>query len=170
MDPSAITSLFQSPSFWLACVFITFIAAVIRPLGKVIITGLDSRAHEIKDRIDEAFGIREEAQSFLGLCKKNHDNSAIDAHSYLADTQKGILHMKEQAHNDFLTECARKNKNITQKIALSEHIAIQEVQHKLVSTSIAVSTSIIQENITPKLHNSLIDEAIKVIQSTKNFQ
>lgn len=170
MDLGILTPLLQSPTFWLTCAFISFVAAVTRPLGNVILTGLDSRTQEIKERIDEAFSIREEAQSFLGLCKKNHDNSAIDAHQYLADTQKGITHMKELAQNDFLTECARKNKTISQKIALSEHIAIQEVQHKLVSTSVSVSTSVIKSNISSALHNSLIDEAVKVIQQTKSFQ
>lgn len=169
MDVDFFNSLLTSPSFWVMCAFFTFFGTALYFKGKDLVKGLDARADQIKERIDEAFQIREEAQSLLAHHKQNCDNSAADAHKYILETEEGITHMKETAQNEFLTECARKNKNIAQKVALNEHTAICEVQDALISTSITVATKVITENTTPSLHDTLIQDAIGAIKKTENI-
>ena len=60
----------ESPSLWVAISFVIFVIVFARPVWKFATIALDKRIKEIKDSIDEATKLREEAQDLLASNKR----------------------------------------------------------------------------------------------------
>ena len=68
-----IYNLLQSEQFWVLIAFIIFVAAVFRPVRKMLATNLDGKIQEIKDTINEAEKLKNEAQLTLSEIKKRQN-------------------------------------------------------------------------------------------------
>ena len=58
-------SLIQDPTFWVAVAFVVFVVLVFKPIKGALIGGLDAKIAEIRQEVEEAEKLREEAQSLL---------------------------------------------------------------------------------------------------------
>ena len=52
-------------SFWLSVAFLIFVGLVAKPVGRVVGNALDARADRIRQELDEALKLKEEAQALL---------------------------------------------------------------------------------------------------------
>ena len=59
-------------TFWVAIAFVIFIIAVFKPLKKVATGALDEKIAQIRNEIEEAQRLREEAQSTLASYQLKH--------------------------------------------------------------------------------------------------
>ena len=55
----------NDPTLWVAVGFFIFVAAVFKVAKKTITGALDGRAEDIRNSLDQAAGLREEAQQLL---------------------------------------------------------------------------------------------------------
>ncbi len=61
--------MFSDPKFWVAFAFIAFIAAVFKPVKNILVVSLDNKIAEIKNKIDEAEKLKNEALETLSEIK-----------------------------------------------------------------------------------------------------
>jgi len=57
--------MFSDPQFWVFVAFVIFIITIFKPAQKIFTSGLDNKIKEIKDSIDQAEKIKNEAQNTL---------------------------------------------------------------------------------------------------------
>lgn len=160
-----IRVLLGDASFWLLLVFISFVAVAARPVGRAVGQMLDQRTQSISRRIDEASQLLNQSWRLLETYTQDRDNSSSKAQKFLRETQEGISRLKVQAHNDFLAECARKNKTIALKVNLLEGVAIGEVQAKIAQAAVAATHILLKNGVTPQTQDTLVDEAIARIHT-----
>ena len=64
--------MLHDPTFWVAIALAVFIIAIFNPVSKLMTKGLDERAEKIKDELDEAERLRNEAQDLLAPVSYTH--------------------------------------------------------------------------------------------------
>ena len=67
--------MFSDPQFWVAVSFFLFLLAIFNPVRKMLNSSLDSQIYEIKNKIEDAENIKNEAQITLSELKKREASS-----------------------------------------------------------------------------------------------
>ena len=65
--------MFNDPQFWVFIAFIIFIGVIIKPARKIFAINLGDKIQEIKDSIDQAEKIKNDAQLTLSEVKKRQN-------------------------------------------------------------------------------------------------
>ena len=66
--------MFDDPQFWVFVAFVIFIVAVFKPVRTMFISSMDNKINEIKDSIDQAEKIKNEAQQTLSEIKRRQNS------------------------------------------------------------------------------------------------
>ena len=70
--------MFSDPQFWVFIAFIIFIGVMIKPVRKILSINLGDKIQEIKDSIDQAEKIKNEAQQTLSKIQKRQNEIEIN--------------------------------------------------------------------------------------------
>ena len=76
--------MFQDPTFWVAVAFVIFVIAVFKPIKTALIGGLDAKIKEIRQEVEEAEKLREEAQSLLANYQRQQRQALQTAEDIVA--------------------------------------------------------------------------------------
>ena len=153
--------MFQDPTFWVAVAFVITVAAVYRPLSRAFLKLLDGRILRIRQQLDEAQELREEAQKVLAEYKRMQRDAIGEAEQILEQAKQEAKHLREQAEQDLEVQLARREKLAMEKIEQAEAAALQEVRERTVDIAIAASAKLLADKIDESKAESLIDDAIK---------
>ena len=159
----------HNPEYWVLIAFLIFCAILVRAgvpamIGKM----LDSRADAIRNELDEARRLREEAQTLLadyqrkqreaeGEAKAIVENARREAEALAADTRKQLAEQLE-----------RRTKLAEEKIARAEAQAISEVRSTAVDGALAAARKILAGKAAGATGAGLIDESIRDLKAKLN--
>ena len=65
--------MFSDPQFWVAAAFIVFVAVIFNPVRKILTSSLDKQINEIKNSLEDAENLKNEAQISLSEVKKRQN-------------------------------------------------------------------------------------------------
>lgn len=156
-------------TFWVGAAFVVFIGVLIyyRVPG-MLIRGLDERAQKIREELDEARQLREEAQALLA----NYERKQRDA---MNEASQMIEHAMEEARREAAISAEkleesikRREESAVEKIALAEAQAEKEVREAAVEVAIEAATRVIARHVTGQRADDLIDEATRNLRRQLN--
>ncbi|MBR0553669.1 hypothetical protein [Stakelama marina] len=136
------------------------LAATVFKMPKMLVNALDAKIAEAKSQLDEARGIRAEAEALLAEAKKRHAASAGDAEAIVAHAQEEAKAMLAKAEKDAAELTARRAKMAEDKIEASERQAIADVRAKAVEAATAAAGRIIAEKHGRAADKVLVDRTI----------
>lgn len=126
---------------------------------------LDKRAEGIRSELDEAKGLREEAQALLASYERKQKEVQAQA-DRIVETAKGEAKAAgEQAQVDLAASITRRLAAAEEQIASAEASAVKEVRDQAVSVAVAAAQEIIAQKITATEGNKLIDAAIADVEA-----
>ena len=160
--------MFSSPEFWVAIAFVIVVAAVFKPVSRVAFSGLDARSARIRQQLEEAQGLREEAQKTLAEYQRMQRDSVKEAEEILEHAKKEAALFGERARQDLEAQLKRRQEQAMEKIAQAEAGALQEVRHQAVDLAIAATARLLQDRIDDSKAGALVDEAIRELPSKLN--
>ncbi len=142
--------------------FVLFVALLVY-LGvpKIIAGLLDKRAEGIRNELDEARALREEAQTLLASYERKQMEVAEQADGIVKAAKAEAEAAAEQAKADIASSIERRLAAAKDQIASAEAAATREVKDKAVSVAIAAASDVIAKNIGAGDANAMIDAAIK---------
>ncbi|WGW04247.1 F0F1 ATP synthase subunit B [Tropicibacter oceani] len=121
---------------------------------------LDKRAEDIRNELDEARALREEAQTLLASYERK-------SHEVKAQADRIVAHAKEeaelaavQAKADIEASIQRRLAAAESQIASAQAGAIKEVRDRAASVAIAAAQDVVAAQMTAKDAGKLIDDAI----------
>jgi len=82
--------LFSDPEFYVLLAVAIFLVVVWKPMRRAIVGALDSRAERIRQELDAARNLRDEAQQALAAYQRQQQEGAAEAQAIIA-------HAKEEA-------------------------------------------------------------------------
>tara|TARA_B100002052_G_C15797413_1_gene559385 strand:+ start:692 stop:1186 length:495 start_codon:yes stop_codon:yes gene_type:complete len=151
--------IFKDAETWVAIAFILFIIILLRFSWSRIVSALDNRAEMIKQELDEARNLREQAQSLLADYQRKKQNSEKEIATIIekakTETENNIQ-ISLKNHKYLLS---RRKKNAEEKIIQAKERVIQDIKESIVDISIDASKTLIKENFNDKHGKKLVDEA-----------
>ncbi len=160
--------MLATPSFWVAVAFIILVAAIARPLYRAITAGLDARTERIRDALDEATRLREEAQHLLAEYQRKQRDAARECEQIVAHAEAEAKRFVEEAAARLEESLARLEQRAIDKIAQTEAEAVQEVRVATVDIAIAATRKLLAQRTDAAAAARLLDAAIAELPAKLN--
>ena len=159
----------STPEFWVAVSFVGFVLLIVYykipgKLGEL----LDKRAEKIRDELDEARRLREEAQAMLADFERKQRDAEKEAASIITLAKQEAEALANETREKLKDTLERRTKMAEDKIARAEEQAISEVRSVAVNVAIAAAEQIIESKMTPAASKKLVDESIKGLKTKLN--
>jgi F-type H+-transporting ATPase subunit b len=152
--------LFSEPEFWILLAVVAFLIGVWKPARRAILTRLDARAVRIRDELETARRLREEAQEALATFQKQQREAAAEAEAILAHARTEAEHIAAQAARNLEETLERRQRLAKERIAQEEAKALAEIRAITVDVAISAARQAIVAELDERRGAALIDAAI----------
>lgn len=146
--------------------FLLFIAVLIYFKVPTMLGGmLDKRAEGIRDELDEARAIREEAQTLLASYERKHQEVQEQADRIVAHAKEEARLAAAKAQEDLKVSISRRMAAAEDQIASAQSSAIKEVRDRAATVAVAAAEQVIAKQMTAADASKLIDDSIQKVGS-----
>ena len=157
--------MFSDPQFWVAISFILFIAAIFNPVRKILTSSLDAQIKDIKNKIDEAENLKNEAQKALDELKERETKVEKEIQNLNLESEKRIAELKDISTSK-LTEQIEKRKILAEnKIEQLVRDTNNSIKNYISSVAIEATRNILLQNLSKDKKSALIEESITEFNS-----
>lgn len=161
--------MLHSAEFWVYLSFFVFMGVLVYLKVPGLIAGaLDKRADAIREELDEARRLREEAQSVLAEYERKQRDAEEEAAEIVALAKKEAKALAAETRERLKETLERRTKIAEEKIARAEEQASNEVRAMAVDVAIDVARNIIDKKMTPAASTKLIDQNIEELKTRLN--
>ena len=152
--------MFSDPQFWVFVAFVIFIITIFKPAQKIFTSGLDNKIKEIKDSIDQAEKIKNEAQNTLSQIKKRQNDIKLEIKK-IQDKAKEKIAFIEQNFTQKLSEQIKKRNELAEiKIKQMAREANLQTQNYIVKNAIKSTVELLEKKLDQKEKQKLINSSI----------
>ena len=152
--------LLSDSSFWVSAAIVVTVGALYPKISKAITSSLDSRADTIRDQIEEARKLREDAQALLAEYQRKQRDAAEEAEQIVDAAKREAARIKEQMEGDLERAIERRKQQALDRIAQSEAQALQEVRNTAVDVAMAATEKLIESQLSEDQAKKLVDDSI----------
>ena len=157
--------MFDAP-FWALVALIIFFAIVIyMKVPKAIAGSLDKRAAGIKNELDEAHRLREEAEALLAQYQRKAKEAEAEAAGIIEQAKREADALAGEARQRMEDYVTSRTKMAEQKIAQAEAQAVQEVRALSADVAIEAAQRILAAKTKGEAGASLIDKSIADVKA-----
>lgn len=157
--------MLENPVFWVAVSFVGFLLiAVYLKLPSMLIRALDSRSARIKEELDRARSLREEAEQILASYKQKQSEYLKEAESMLAKARDDADLLRANAEKDLKNTLDARMKNALERIAQEEEKAIADVRNHVVDIALAAARALIIDHAGSASQEELLKLALADIE------
>ncbi len=147
--------------FVVALAFIAFFGVLYRyRVHDMLFRSLDARAARIRDELEEAARLREEAQSLLASYERQQREVETTAAEIVARAKEDAEIAAQQARKDLEASIARRIRTAQDQIAAAEAAAIKDISNRAIEIATAAAGDVIASSMTDKAASAQIDAAI----------
>jgi F-type H+-transporting ATPase subunit b len=155
--------LFTEPEFWVLLAVVLFVVGVWKPARQWIIGALDARAMRIRDELDAARRLREEAQQLLAANQKREAEAAAEAEAIIAHARAEAERVAAQAAHDLEQTLERRQRLAEERIAQEQAKALAEIRAVAVDVAISAARQVITAELDQTRGAAMIDAAIQAL-------
>jgi F-type H+-transporting ATPase subunit b len=155
--------LFAEPEVWILLAVVLFVIGVWKPARRAILGGLDARATRIRDELDTAQRLREEAQQALDAYRKQQQEGAAQAEAIIAHAKAEAERIAAQAARNLEETLERRRLLAAERIAQEQAKALAEIRAVAVDVAISAARQVIVTELDEKRGAALIDNAIAAL-------
>jgi len=155
--------LFGDPEFWVLIAVVVFVVGVWKPARRAIVGGLDARAVRIRDELEAARRLRDEAQQALAGYQQREREAAAEAEAILAHARAEAERITAQAVRDLEQTLERRRRLAQERIAQEEAKAVAEIRAVTVDVAISAARQVIVTELDEQRGAALIDTAIDAL-------
>jgi len=161
-----MSGLFGDPTFWVAVGTVLFIALVVylRVPGMVA-KMLDDRSAAIKNELDEAKRLREEAEILLKQYRAKTAGAEQEAKAIIDNAKEMADRLAIEARAQLEQQIERRAKMAEQKIAQAEADAIAEVRAAATAAATSAAAEVIGKRLTEAKSDALIEASIRDLRT-----
>jgi F-type H+-transporting ATPase subunit b len=155
--------LFSDPEFYVLLAVAIFLVVVWKPMRRTIVGALDSRAERIRQELDAARNLRDEAQQALAAYQRQQQEGAAEAQAIITHAKEEAERIAAQSLRDLETTLSRRQQLAQERIAQEEAKAVAEIRAIAVDVAIAASRQVIAASLDGRRGATLIDDAIAAL-------
>ena len=147
-------------------VFIFFLFLGYFGIHKKIAGALDARADRIREELEEARRLREEAQALLASYQRKQKEAEAQAEEIVKQARSDAENMAIQARKDLAERLERRAAQAEAKIANAEAQAMAEVKAKAADMAMDTAEEILRTKLSAAEKSKLIKDGIAQMGST----
>jgi len=157
--------MFSDPQFWVFIAFIIFIGVMIKPVRKILLINLDDKIKKIKDSIDQAEKIKNDAQLTLSEVKKRQNEVKGEIDLIEKEAKEKITMIEKNAHSKLIDQINKRNALASVKIDQMTRDANTEIQKHITQIAISATVNILEKKLNDKEKQNLINQSINELGS-----
>ncbi len=162
-------SVMAKPEFWVAVSFFGFVGLLLYyKVPDLIGKALDDRADRIRQELDEARRLREEAQALLADYHKKREAAEEEARAIVEQARREADTLAIETRKALIESLDRRFKLAEEKIARAEAQAIADVRSIAVDTAIAAAERVLAGKMSAQTGAGLVDQAIRGLKGKLN--
>ena len=152
--------MFSDPQFWVFVAFVIFVIAIFKPVQKIFTSDLDNKIKEIKDSIDKAENIKNEAQNTLSQIKKRQNDVKLEIEE-IQNKAKEKLAKIEKIFSQKLSEQIKKRNELA-KIKIEQIVRDTnlQIQNYIVQNAIKTTVLLLEKKLDQKEKQKLINDSV----------
>jgi F-type H+-transporting ATPase subunit b len=155
--------LFTDAEFYVLLAVAIFFIIVWRPAKRAVIGALDGRAERIRQELEAARSLREEARQVLATYQKRQQEGAAEAQAIITHAKDEADRIAAQSLRD-LEEALRRRQVLAQeRIAQEEAKALAEIRAIAVDVAISAARQVVTALLDEKRGAALVDDAISAL-------
>ncbi len=158
-----LENILDSPNFWVAAAFFIFVVLLFKPVRRQLLDTLDQRSESIRQEIDEAARLVEEAQSIFADYQKKYRESARECEAIIDQARKKAAHLSAQAATALHQSVEARKRQATARIVQAETEAIQAIRNHTADITAAAAEEILKTELSNKDKDRLVKAAVKEI-------
>ncbi|KPP83200.1 MAG: F-type H+-transporting ATPase subunit b [Oceanicaulis sp. HLUCCA04] len=152
--------LLQDTSFWAFIGLLAFFAILWRfGIHKVLATNLDARANTIRNELDEARRLREEAQEMLAKYERQQRDAANEAEEIVKKAKLDAEFIRQNARKELADRIERRTALAEQRIAQAEAQAAKDVKALAAEIAVEAAAKLLSDKLTKTQRNALVKDA-----------
>jgi F-type H+-transporting ATPase subunit b len=154
---------------WTLVALVVFLGIVVYVKAPAMVfKSLDDRADKIRNELDEARKLREEAQQLLAEYQRKRKEAEQEANDIVAAAKRDADLLLEDAKQKTQEYVARRTAMAEQKIAQAERDAVNEVRSRAVDIAVAAAGDLLASKVDAKQRGDLFKSALKEVRNRLN--
>lgn len=156
-------------TFWSLVALIIFLGLVgYLKVPAMIGRSLDARADRIRNELDEARRLREEAQQLLAEYQRKRKEAEKEAADIVAAARREADMLASEARQRTEEYVARRSALAENKIAQAERDAVNEVRSRAVDIAVEAAGKLLAQRVDAKASADLFKSALKDVRGKLN--
>ena len=156
-------------TFWATVALVIFIAAVVYfKIPGMLTKSLDERANNIRNELEEARRLREEAKQLLADFQRKREEAEKDAADIVAAAKREADMLLEEAKRKTEEYVARRTALAEQKIEQAEREAVIEVRASAVDIAVEAARKLLGDQADKRSGAELFAASLKAVKSNLN--
>ena len=155
--------LFSDPEFYVLLAVAIFLVVVWKPIRRTVVGALDSRAQRIRQELEAARNLRDEAQQALAAYQRRQQEGAAEAQAIISHAKEEAERIAAQSLRDLENTLNRRQQLAQERIAQEEAKAVAEIRTIAVDVAISASRQVIAAWLDERRGAALIDDAIAAL-------
>lgn len=153
---------YSDPVFWVMIAFVLFLGLLIyKGVPGMIGKALDKRAEAIRNELDEARRLRDEAQALLNDYQRKARQAEDEAKSILEQAKRESEALAAETRRSLTESVERRTRLAEEKIARAEAQALADVRASAVDNAIAAAEKILKARAVGATAEALIEKSIR---------
>ncbi len=152
---------YADPTFWVAIALLMVVLAFGKPVLRAITAALDTRADQIRTKLEEARKLREDAQALLAEYQRKQRDALSEAEDIIAHAKAEAERIRADAEVALVESIARREKQAMERIASAETEALRQVRNQAVDIAVAAASRLLQDNLSAEKADALVDQTIR---------
>ncbi len=153
--------MFSDPQFWVAVSFFLFILAIFNPVRKILGTNLDTQINDIKNKINQAENLKNDAQKTLSELVTRESEVEQEIKKLKLSAENKINELKILS-DEKLSEQIEKRKILTDnKIEQIVRETNNSIKNHISNVAIQATSHILYNNLSIDKKSELINDSIK---------
>jgi F-type H+-transporting ATPase subunit b len=161
--------ILQNSNVVVAIAFLVFIGVLVyAKVPAKLSTVLDGRAAKIKEELEEARRLREEAQTLLASYERKVKEVQGHSDAIIAQARIEAERAAEDAKADLARAIDRRLKGAADQILAAEKSAVKEVRDTAIAIATEVAAEVMRKGLGAEAQSILVDASIKDVAARLN--
>jgi F-type H+-transporting ATPase subunit b len=155
--------------FWVAVAFVLLLVVFgYFGIHRTVLTALDHRSDRIKQELDDARRLRDEAASLLADYKARHAAAEREAQDIITSAKEEAERIAVEAKTKMEDFVARRTKTAEGKIALAEAQALADVRAAAAEAAVTAASTVLSQSVKGSVADDLIGKGIGEVRAKLN--
>lgn len=156
--------------FYVAVAFVLFFVFFGRKIWRVVASGLDSRAAQVRRDLDEAGALRREAEKMLEDATRSREEAIADAKTLVENSRREAAMIADAAQRKAEQVLQQRERLAHDSIAASRRAAIQDVKEVASHAAITAVRALMSQAVArdDSLAQNLFDKGLDALPAALN--